>query len=72
MEIGIRENEITIRLDDGRTVSRDVRFSLQFSNNMENFPIVTQVGGVTKDLLAVGKQKWFFSNTTSFRGKITF
>jgi len=68
VEIEIRENEITIRLDEGRTVSRDVRFSLQFSNNIGNFPIVTQVGGVAKDLLAVGKQKWFFSNTTSFRG----
>ena len=61
-----------IRLDDGRTVSREVRFSLQVIRNIGSFSMLAQVGGVASDLLDIGKKKWFFSNTTSFRGFFTF
>lgn len=56
---------VSLRVDDGRTVSRTFEiFSFPISINST----VAQAGGVDSEVSEVGKRKWFFSDTTSFRG----
>ena len=63
IEVEVRENAVTIQIDDEGKISRDIRFD----QSGDEFTIM-HVGGASPQLLEFGKKKWFFSDSKTFEG----
>lgn len=65
IEVEVRENAVSIQIDDENKISRDIRFD----QSSEEFTIM-QIGGVSPQLLEFGTKMWFFSDSKTFEGCI--